>query len=73
MKTINEISLYDLMAEDLGVWIRIDGKFGFNLQIDDENGDILMDEENIHPCAAESFADFCTSYLTAYEKAKGLR
>lgn len=73
MKTIKEVSLYDLMAEDLGVWIKIDEKFGFNLQIDDENGDILMDEKNIHPFSAESFANFCGSYLLAYEKAKGLQ
>ncbi|CAB4152188.1 hypothetical protein UFOVP685_27 [uncultured Caudovirales phage] len=69
MLKLTEITLYDLMAEDLDVWIKIDKKFGFNLQIDDENGDILIDEEHIHPCAADSFANFCRRYLACYDRA----
>lgn len=69
MKKMTEITLYDLMAEDLDVWI-VKGKgFGFNLQIDDENGDILMDESDVHPNAAWSLADFCRRYLSVYDKA----
>jgi len=69
MKNICEMSLYDLMAEDLDVWISRDKQFGFNLEIDDENGEPLVREESIHPCAADSFADFCRRYLHAYDKA----
>ncbi len=71
MKTMNQVTLYDLMAEDLDVWMK-KSKDGFNLQIDDENGDILIDDEGIHPYAADSFADFCRRYLNAYENANKL-
>lgn len=68
MKSLNSVTLYDLMAEDLDVWMKSDG-FGFNIQIDDENGDVLVDEDNVHPYAAEAFADFCKRYLACYERA----
>ncbi len=69
MKTLNQITLYDLMAEDLDIWISKSKKFGFTMQIDDENGNLLVNEDHIHPCAADSFADFCRSYLASYDKA----
>jgi hypothetical protein len=69
MKTINNITLYDLMSEDLDIWISKDKVFGFNIEIDDENGDPLMEEENVHSYAADAFADFCKRYLHSYEKA----
>ena len=52
MKSLNDITLYDLMAEDMDVWIAKNKDFGFLLQIDDENGDALIDERCIHPGAA---------------------
>lgn len=73
MKTINEVSLYDLMAEELGVFMMPSEKFGFDLFIEDENGQKMAYEDGLHPYAADSFANFCERYLTAYEKAKGLR
>ncbi len=69
MKTLSQVTLYDLMAEDLDIWIGKGKNFGFNLQIDDENGNELVNENHIHPCAADSFADFCRSYLASYDKA----
>ena len=68
MKTLNDITLYDLMAEDLDIWVTRNNKFGFDLQIDDENRQIV-DEKGIHPCAADSFADFCRRYLHTYDNA----
>jgi hypothetical protein len=68
VKTITNITLYDLMAEDMDVWITRNKDFGYNLQIDDENGDTLIDDSFIHPCAAESLADFCRRYLNSYDK-----
>ena len=70
MKTINDITLYDLMAEDLDVWMKKKPNgFGFNLQMDDENGEVLLDAEGVHPYAADSFADFCRRYLACYDNA----
>ena len=69
MKTIQDVTLSDLMGTDLDVWLSKNKGFGFNLQIDDESGCALIDENNVHPYAAESFADFCRSYLACYDKA----
>jgi len=69
MKTMSEMTLYDLMAEDLDVWITKNKQFGFDLVIDDENGEPLIREDGIHPYAVDSFADFCRRYLAFYDKA----
>lgn len=65
---MNEITLYDLMAEDLDVWLVKSKGFGFDLEIDGESGDELVREKGIHPAAADSFADFCRRYLACYDK-----
>ena len=69
MKTLEEITLYDLMAQDLSVWASNNKTFGIDLLIDDENGQTLIEEKGIHPFAAESLADFCRRYLRFYDKA----
>ena len=73
MKTINDLSLYDLMAEDICVYMTKNEKFGFDMFVLDENGNKIICEQSIHPCACDSFATFCERYLTAYEAAKRLR
>lgn len=72
MKTLNDITLYDLMAEDLDIWVTRHKQFGFNLEIDDDNGEPLIREQGVHTCATDSFADFCRRYLSAYDKASQL-
>lgn len=69
MKTMDGVTLYDLMAEDLDVWVQPNSHFGFDIQIDDENSEPLIDEKGVHPYAADSFADFCRRYLASYDKA----
>ena len=69
MKKLVDVTLYDLMAEDIEVWVSVNKEFGFNLEVDDENGDELVRETGVHPYAASSFADFCRGYLNAYEQA----
>ena len=68
MKTMNDVTLYDLMAEDLDVWITKNKTFGFDLQIDNENGETIVDEEGVHPFAIESYADMCRRFLHFYDK-----
>jgi hypothetical protein len=68
MKTVSDITLYDLMAEDLDVCVTSNKTSGFDLQIDGENGESLVDEKGVHSCAADSFADFCRRYLACYDK-----
>lgn len=66
---MENVTLYDLMAEDLDVWVSKNSKFGFDVQIENENGETIVDEKGVHPCAADSFADFCRRYLAFYDKA----
>lgn len=73
MKTTSSITLYDMMAEELDIYINQNDKFGFDMFALDENGETKFLEKGIHPDAADTFATFCEKYLTAYEKSKGMR
>lgn len=66
---MNNITLHDLMAQDVDVWLSKNKTFGFNLEIEDSEGTILVDEQGIHPCSVESLADFCRRYLAFYDRA----
>ncbi len=69
MKSINELTLYDLMSEEYQIWISKNNKFGFDLTINGENGNVIADEKGIHRFAIEGFAEFCRDYLYCYERA----
>jgi len=68
MKSISNITLYELMAQDLDVWVSRSNKQGFKIEIDDEEGQSLVCDEPVHPYAMESFADFCRRYLSSYDR-----
>lgn len=65
---MNNITLYELMSEDLDVWICKNKTFGFDLQIENEKGEKIVDEEAVHPYAMESYADMCRRFLHFYDK-----
>jgi len=67
LKSVHAISLGDLMGEDHDIWIQKNSKFGFNLEIDNENTETILKEEGIHPAAIESLALFCKKFLGTYE------
>lgn len=67
MKSITQITLYELMAEDLDVWLKHNNE-GIDLQIDGEYGKNLVTEERVHPAAIDSFAAFCRQYLSSYDR-----
>jgi len=69
MKTTNQVTLYDLMAEDMDVWLIKRKDKEFEMQIDDENGRTIVEEDEIHPFAVEAFARFCRNYLRTFENA----
>lgn len=69
---MNKISLYDLMAENIDVYVNRNEKFGFDVFALNENGETMFLEKGVHPAATESFAAFCKNYLEVYEQAKGL-
>ena len=69
MKSLTTITLYDIMSEDLDVWVKRHKGYGFDMQIDDERGQLLLDEQHIHPFAIDALADFCRRYLASYGNA----
>jgi hypothetical protein len=69
MKHTGEITLADLMAEDIDIWISKSKEFGYDLQIDNDDGKVL-DEKGVHPYAMDSFADLCRRFLHFYDSAK---
>lgn len=70
MKHTDEITLEDLMAEDIDVWVTKSKGFGFDLQMESEDGSIDIKQEGVHPYAMESFADLCRRFLHFYDSAK---
>lgn len=66
LKPICSISLSDLMSEDHDPWIHVNSKFGFDLEIDNENAETIAKEQGIHPYAIASMARFCRRFLSAY-------
>jgi hypothetical protein len=69
MKTLNDITLHDLMSEDMDVWVTKHTPSTFEIQIDDENGSTVVEENLIHEFAIDSFARFCRYFLFSYNKA----
>lgn len=67
MKTICDISLYDLCGNDFEVWMKKSKGFGFDLEVESEEGNKHI-ELGLHPFAADSLADFCRQYLHCYDK-----
>jgi hypothetical protein len=69
-KNIENISLYDLMAEDLTVWISRNKTFGYNLEIEGDDPTERVEIKGVHSCAMESFSDFCRRFLHFYDNCK---
>jgi hypothetical protein len=67
MNTIGNLSLYELAGEDFDVWMTRNKQFGFDLELEREDG-VKFEEKGFHPYAADALADFCKRYLHAYER-----
>lgn len=68
-KGFEDVTLYDLMADDNFVWVGKNGKTGFLMEIENnESAEPYLREVGINPCAMESLAAFCRRYLSFYEK-----
>jgi hypothetical protein len=70
MNDTNKITLEDLMAEDIDVWVKKSKSFGFDLHMESSEGNISYEMEGVHPYAMASFADFCRRFLHFYDSAK---
>jgi hypothetical protein len=69
MKSLTEITLYELMAEDFSVYVRQGKEQRFDIEIENDYGKNVVEEQGIHPFAADAFASFCRQYLAGYERA----
>lgn len=69
-RTLENTTLYDLMAEDFSVWISKNKQFGFNLTIesDSDNPNDRIEISGIHSAAMQCFSDFCRSFVHFYDK-----
>jgi len=65
--TIHDLSVHDLMGEDMSVWVGKNKDFGYVMEIETEEGKTIT-EKCIHPYAMESMASFCRRFLSFYDK-----
>jgi hypothetical protein len=70
MSNITDITMYDLMAEDLTIWVQKNKQFGFDLSIEGDDPSERIEISGVHSGAMESFSDFCRRFLHFYDKAK---
>ncbi len=69
IKTLCDVSVSDLMSIDHSVWIKRNSKFGFDIEIqNDEEMFESFQEKGAHPYAVESFAEFCRRFLHSYSR-----
>ena len=68
MKSIANVTLYELMSEDFDVWITKNKAFGLDISLDNEEGETIALDKGVHKCAIEGFAEFCRKYLYVYDK-----
>lgn len=66
-RTLNNLTVAELMGDDHSVWLGKNKEFGFVLEIENDEGQTII-EKCINPYAAESLASFCRRYLSFYEK-----
>ena len=66
LKGLEDINLYDLMAEDHRAYLYKTASGDFNLEIDDEDSKTILEEVKLHKYALESLANFCKSFLHYY-------
>jgi hypothetical protein len=66
-RTLEDLSIAELMGDDHHVWLGKNKQFGFVLEIENDEGQTII-EKCIHPYAAESLASFCRRYLNFYEQ-----
>lgn len=66
-RTINDLTVAELMGDDHSVWLGKNKEFGYVLEVENDEGEVII-EKCINPYAAESLASFCRRYLSFYEK-----
>ena len=66
--TICSMSVYELMADDLDVWLQRNKDHTYQLTVEGFEEDSPAVDEAVHRCAIDSMADFCRRFLHSYER-----
>jgi hypothetical protein len=66
-KSLCDLSIYELGSIDHYVILRRNKKFGFDLEIENEEDQTSYEEKGLHPYALDSIALFCRRFLTSYD------
>lgn len=66
IRTIYDLTLSELMGVDHDIWIKRNKKFGFDVEIDNDEDQTIYKDCGIHPYAMESLATFCRRFLSTY-------
>lgn len=75
MKTIKDITLKDLMTENLYI-SAVQDKFmhdHYNLQIEDEEGGIVLYEAGLDEDEIDQYAKMCRQFLSIYDRRMWLK
>jgi len=69
LKGLEEVTLYDLMADENCVWVGKNQDYGYLMELENsESVNPYLREVGINPCAMESLATFCRRFLGFYDK-----
>ena len=63
---LKDLNMYELMGYDHDVHIKRNNKFGFDLEIINDEEKIVYENSQLHPIAVESLATFCRGFLLSY-------
>lgn len=69
LKSIGELTLYEVGAEDLQVSIKQTKLGHYRISIEDEDG-VLVTKETINSAVLDSMAQFCRQFLSACARAE---
>lgn len=67
VKSLCEISVHDLGGVNHYVYLTKNKKFGFDLEIINEEDQVTYKDKEFHPYALDSIATFCRSFLRNYD------
>lgn len=68
-KTLDTVTLYDIMAEDNYVWVKKNDGYGYSIEIEDQyHIEPYLKEPSVSPEAMESMAHFCRRFLDMYNQ-----
>lgn len=70
-ETIEDLTLSKIMGERMDVWVKKANNGYFDIEIDNEMGESIVNDRNIHKAAMDSLAYFCERYLYIYRRVKG--